>query len=68
MELADRTGRVPAVVWKDVNVLGDRFEQGDTVRVLGRVASYGGRLQIEVRDLQQVDERRSAGAGAGLAP
>jgi 3'-5' exoribonuclease len=47
---------VPAVVWKDVNLLGDRFEQGDTVRVLGRVASYGGRLQIEVRDLERVDE------------
>jgi 3'-5' exoribonuclease len=56
VELADRTGRVPAVVWKDVNLLGDRFEQGDTVRVLGRVASYGGRLQIEVRDLERVDE------------
>jgi 3'-5' exoribonuclease len=55
VELADRTGRVPAVVWKDVNLLGDRFEQGDTVRVLGRVATYGGRLQIEVRDLERVD-------------
>jgi 3'-5' exoribonuclease len=56
VELADRTGRVPAVVWKDVNLLGDRFEQGDTVRVLGRVESYGGRLQIQVRDLERVDE------------
>ncbi len=55
VELADRTGRVPAVVWKDVNLLGSRFEQGDTVRVLGRVETYGGRLQIEVRDLERVD-------------
>jgi 3'-5' exoribonuclease len=43
-------------MWKDVNVLGARFEPGDTVRVLGRVASYGGRLQIEVRDLEKVDQ------------
>jgi 3'-5' exoribonuclease len=56
VELADRTGRVPAVVWKDVNLLGARFEQGDTVRVLGRVESYGGRLQIEVRDLERVEQ------------
>jgi 3'-5' exoribonuclease len=56
VELADRTGRVAGVMWKDVNVLGARFEPGDTVRVLGRVASYGGRLQIEVRDLEKVDE------------
>jgi 3'-5' exoribonuclease len=56
VELADRTGRVPAVVWKDVNLLGSRFEQGDTVRVLGRVESYGGRLQIEVRDLERIDQ------------
>ena len=55
VELADRTGRVPAVVWKDVNLLGSRFEQGDTVRVLGRVETYAGRLQIEVRDLERVE-------------
>jgi 3'-5' exoribonuclease len=55
MELADRTGRVPGVVWNDVNVLGARFDQGDTVRVLGRVESYGGRLQISVRDVERVD-------------
>jgi 3'-5' exoribonuclease len=55
MELADRTGRVPGVVWNDVNLLGARFDQGDTVRVLGRVESYGGRLQIAVRDLEKVD-------------
>jgi 3'-5' exoribonuclease len=56
VELADRTGRVAGIMWKDVNVLGARFEAGDTVRVLGRVASYGGRLQIEVRDLEKVDQ------------
>jgi 3'-5' exoribonuclease len=55
VELADRTGRVPGVVWNDVTLLGARFEQGDTVRVLGRVESYGGRLQIAVRDVERVD-------------
>jgi 3'-5' exoribonuclease len=64
MELADRTGRVPGVVWNDVNLLGARFDQGDTVRVLGRVESYGGRLQIAVRDLEKI----AAGDPLDLVP
>ena len=54
VELADRTGRVPAVVWNDVNVMDGRFTEGDTVRVLGRVGTYDGRLQIELRDLEKL--------------
>jgi 3'-5' exoribonuclease len=56
LELADRTGRVPAVVWNDVNLLAGRFEEGDTVRVLGRVESYDGRPQITIRDVQRLDD------------
>ncbi len=55
LELADRTGRVPAVVWNDVNLLGGRFDEGDTVRVLGRVETYDGRPQIAIRDLQRLE-------------
>ena len=56
LELADRTGRVPAVVWNDVNVLGARFDEGDTVRVLGRVETYDGRPQIAIRDLKKLEQ------------
>ena len=56
LELADRTGRVPGVVWQDVNVIDGRFAEGDTVRVLGRVGSFDGRLQIELRDLQRLEQ------------
>ncbi len=55
LELADRTGRVGGVAWNDVNVLDARFAQGDTVRVLGKVESYGGRLQIALRDVKRLD-------------
>ncbi len=55
VEFADRTGRVAGVVWNDVNVLTARFAEGDTVRVLGRVESYSGKLQIAVRDVQKVE-------------
>jgi 3'-5' exoribonuclease len=56
LELADRTGRVPGVLWTDVHVIDQRFAEGDTVRVLGRVGSYDGRLQIELRDLQRLEQ------------
>jgi 3'-5' exoribonuclease len=56
LELADRTGRVGAVVWNDVNVLGERFDEGDTVRVLGRVERYDGRPQIAIRDVRRLDD------------
>lgn len=56
LELADRTGRVAGVVWNDVNVLAGRFDEGDTVRVLGRVETYDGRPQIEIRDVKRLDE------------
>ncbi|HEX2378008.1 MAG TPA: HD domain-containing protein [Gaiellales bacterium] len=55
VELADRTGRVAGVVWKDVNLLGARFDQGDTIRVLGKVEQYAGRLQISVRDVERIE-------------
>jgi 3'-5' exoribonuclease len=56
LELADRTGRVPAVVWNDVNLLGGRFDEGDTVRVLGKVESYDGHPQIAIRDLKKLEQ------------
>jgi 3'-5' exoribonuclease len=56
LELADRTGRVSGVVWNDVNVLAGRFDEGDTVRVLGRVESYDGRPQIEIRDVKRLEQ------------
>ena len=56
LELADRTGRVPAVVWNDVNLLAGRFDEGDTVRVLGRVETYDGRPQIAIRDLKKLEQ------------
>src|ERR1051326_8167966 len=55
VELADRTGRVAGVVWKDCTLLGARSDQGDPIRVLGRVEQYAGRLQISVRDVERIE-------------
>jgi 3'-5' exoribonuclease len=56
LELADASGRAEARVWNDVELLDGRFAEGDAVRVLGRVESFGGRLQVQVRSLESVDD------------
>ena len=54
LELADASGRVEARVWSDVELLDSRFDEGDAVRVLGRVERFGGRLQVQVRAVEAV--------------
>jgi 3'-5' exoribonuclease len=64
LELVDPSGRIDARVWNDVDLLDGRFDEGDAVRILGRVERFRDRLQLEVRSLE-----RAAGADpAALAP
>ncbi len=56
LELIDRSGRIDARVWHDVELLDDRFAEGDAVRVLGRVERFRDRLQLEVRSLESAPE------------
>jgi 3'-5' exoribonuclease len=56
LELVDPSGRVDARVWQDVDLLDGRFEEGDAVRVLGRVERFRDRLQLEVRSLERAEE------------
>jgi 3'-5' exoribonuclease len=55
LELVDASGRIDARIWDDVELLDQRFAQGDAVRVLGRVERFGGRLQVQVRSLEAAD-------------
>lgn len=56
LELADSSGRVEARVWNDVDLLDGRFEEGDAVHVLGRVESFGGKLQVQVRAVEPAED------------
>lgn len=49
LELRDRTGAVPARIFRDADLLAGRFERGDLVRVAGRVERFRDELQVEVR-------------------
>jgi 3'-5' exoribonuclease len=52
LELVDPSGRIDARVWNDVELLDQRFAEGDAVRVLGRVERFRDRLQLDVRTLE----------------
>ena len=55
LELVDPTGKIDARVWNDVELLDGRFDEGDAVRVLGRVERFRDRLQLDVRTLESAD-------------
>jgi 3'-5' exoribonuclease len=52
LELVDPSGRIEARVWNDVELLDGRFEEGDAVRVLGRVEKFRDKLQLELRSIE----------------
>jgi 3'-5' exoribonuclease len=54
LELVDPSGRIEARVWNDVELLDGRFDEGDAVRVLGRVERFKDRLQLDVRSIESV--------------
>ncbi len=55
LELVDRSGRIEARVWSDVELLDGRFGEGDAVRVLGRVERFRDRLQLDVRSVEAAE-------------
>ena len=55
LELVDPSGRIDARVWKDVELLDSRFDEGDAVKVLGRVERFRDKLQLEVRSIEAAD-------------
>jgi 3'-5' exoribonuclease len=56
LELRDRTGAIPARVFRDADVAAARFERGDLVRVQGRVERFRDELQLDVRAIAKARE------------
>ena len=55
LELRDRSGALPARMFRDADLHGAGFERGDLVRVRGRVARFRGELQGELDAITKVD-------------
>ncbi|MDQ3571672.1 MAG: HD domain-containing protein [Actinomycetota bacterium] len=55
LELRDRTGSLPARVFREVDRIGLRFERGDAVQVQGRVERFRGDLVAEIDDAARLE-------------
>jgi 3'-5' exoribonuclease len=51
LELRDRTGALPARVFRDADLHAGRFDRGDLVRVAGRVERFRDELQADLRTI-----------------
>lgn len=51
LELRDRSGAIPARVFRDADVAAAKFERGDIVTVAGRVERFREELQLDLRDI-----------------
>ncbi len=58
LELRDRSGTIPARIFRDVDRIGLGFERGDVIAVSGRVERFRGQLSAEVDAASRVDPER----------
>jgi 3'-5' exoribonuclease len=56
LELRDRSGSIRARGFRDVDLLGGRFDRGDAIRVTGKVERFRGELVAEIEDIQAVEQ------------
>ena len=56
LELRDRSGSIPARVFREVDRLAGRFERGDAIRVSGKIERFRDELVAEVDDIQPLAE------------
>jgi 3'-5' exoribonuclease len=56
LELRDRSGAIPARVFRDADLHAGRFEQGDLVRIAGRVERFRDELQLDIRTIARADD------------
>ncbi|MEA2425308.1 MAG: 3-5 exoribonuclease [Thermoleophilaceae bacterium] len=60
LELRDRSGSLPARVFRDADFLAGQFERGDLVWVAGRVERFRDELQLEVKAIRKAEPADAA--------
>lgn len=58
--LTDQTGELSAVMWEDIEGVGERIREGDLVKVQGVVGSYQGEMQLTLQRLRLAREGEAA--------
>ena len=54
--LADKTGELPAKVWDRAEPLSNLFREGEVIEIAGQTATYQGRIQLTVSQLNPSSE------------
>lgn len=55
LTLADKTGRVEARVWDNVEGISAQFKEGDIVEITGQVSTYRNQMQIQIQELKRIE-------------
>ena len=55
LELRDRTGSIPARIFRDADALGARFERGDAIEAGGKVERFRGSLSAELTTVRRIE-------------
>ncbi|MDI6704348.1 MAG: HD domain-containing protein [bacterium] len=58
LEIGDKTGRISAVVWDNVEKVGGVFDTDDFVHITGRVGLYENTKQIIIESLERSDSSK----------
>ncbi|MFB3855516.1 MAG: 3'-5' exoribonuclease YhaM family protein [Vicinamibacterales bacterium] len=61
--LQDRTGRIGAKIFDDVERLRNEFDAGEFVKVKARADRYGGQLQLVIENIRRVNPAQDRQAG-----
>ena len=56
LELRDRSGSLPARVFRDADFLAGQFDRGDLVWVTGRVERFRDQLQVELKSIKRAKD------------
>ncbi len=56
LELRDRSGTIPARIFRDADRIGARFERGDAVRVRGRAERFRGEIVAEIEEIAKLSD------------
>jgi 3'-5' exoribonuclease len=55
LELRDRSGSLPARIFREPDRVGSRFERGDAIEVRGRAQRFRGKLVAELDDVRKLE-------------
>lgn len=56
LELVDRTGKMPAVVWENAREIAAGLGVGSVAKVMGRLGTYRDRPQVTVQKIRSAEE------------